>query len=132
MDAQLISLPRVVDPRGSLTFIENSRQIPFDVKRVFFIYDIPSGASRAAHANIALKEFLIAISGSFDVTVDDGKEQRIFRLDRPNIGLYVPNMLWRELVNFSSNSVCLVLASEPYDPLDYHHDYEKFVEAVSQ
>lgn len=130
MDAQFIDLPRVMDPRGSLTFIENSRHIPFDVKRVFFIYDIPSGASRAAHANIELKEFLIALSGSFDVTVDDGKEKRRFRLDRPNIGLYVPNMLWRELDNFSSNSVCLVLASEFYNPEDYHHDYHAFMKAL--
>src|SRR6476469_6897790 len=109
---QLIELPQIRDPRGNLTFIESSHQIPFDIRRVFYLYDVPGGAHRAGHALKNCHQLIIANSGSFDVTIDDGFEQGKFGLNRSYVGLYVPPLLWREIDNFSYGSVCTVLASE--------------------
>jgi glyoxylate utilization-related uncharacterized protein len=125
-----IDLPRITDPRGNLTFIEGSRQVPFDIKRVYYLYDVPGGAERGGHAHKNLQQLLIAISGSFDVSVDDGLEQKRFHLNRSYFGLYLPPMTWRELNNFSSGSVCLVLASAPYDEADYYRDYQSYLADV--
>ncbi len=129
-DCRVIDLPKMSDPRGNLTFVESERQVPFDIKRVFYLYDVPGGEDRAAHANKKLQEFFVAVSGSFDVIVDDGTRQHRFFLNRSYYGLYVPGMIWRKLENFSSGSVCLVLASEYYDADDYHRNYDEFRLAV--
>ncbi len=126
----IINLPKIEDNRGNLTFIENSRHIPFDIKRVYYLYDVPGGESRGGHAHKELRQYIIAASGSFDVVLDDGKTKTTFSLNRSYYGLYVPKMTWRELENFSSGSVCLVLASEYYDPADYYYTYEDFMKAV--
>ena len=125
-DCRLISVPEVRDRRGRLFFIENSRNIPFDIKRIFYIIDVPDGEGRADHANIGVEEFVVAATGSFDVTVDDGKGQKKFTLNSPDFGLYLPKMIWRRLDNFSDGAVCLVLASSLYDPNDYLLDYNEF------
>lgn len=127
---QIIELPKIEDNRGNLTFIENNRHIPFDIKRVYYLYDVPGGESRGGHAHKDLVQLLIAASGSFDVILDDGHERRKYSLNRSYYGLYIPTMTWRELENFSSGSVCLVLASEYYDPMDYYYTYDDFMEAV--
>lgn len=129
--ARLIDLPKVSDPRGNLTFVEGGVHVPFLIQRVFYLYDVPGGESRAGHANIALEELIIAASGSFDVVVDNGHGQTVFSLGRSYYGLYVPGMLWRELVNFSSGSVGLVLCSAPYNADDYIRDYRTYLDAVS-
>ncbi len=123
---RLIELPRVVDPRGNLTFIEGKHQVPFEIKRVFYLYDVPGGETRAGHANKQLEEFIIAASGSFDIIADDGHEHQRYSLNRSYFGLYLPGMIWRELVNFSSGSVCVVLASDYYDEGDYLRSYDDY------
>jgi dTDP-4-dehydrorhamnose 3,5-epimerase-like enzyme len=128
---RIIDLPKIADPRGNLTFVESNRQVPFDIARVYYLYDVPGGESRGGHAHKRLEQFVIAASGSFDVVVDDGIEQTRFFLNRSYYGLYIPRMVWREIENFSSGSICLVLASEPYDESDYYRDYEAFVSAAS-
>lgn len=130
-DCRLIDLPRIQDPRGNLTFIEGSTHIPFQVSRVFYLYDVPGGESRGGHANIGLEQLIIAASGSFRVVVDDGERRRSLYLNRSYIGLYVPGMIWRELEDFSSGSVCLVLASKPYDRADYLYDYDEYRAVVT-
>src|SRR5687768_17270597 len=125
-NCEIIQLPRIKDARGNLTFIESGRHIPFEVKRVFYLYDVPGGASRAGHALKQCHQLIIANSGSFDVIVDDGFEKREFSLNRSYFGLYVPPLLWREIENFSYGSVCTVLASEFYDEGDYYRLYEEF------
>lgn len=129
-DCRILDLPKVPDVRGNLTFIENSRHIPFEVKRVFYTYDVPGGESRAEHANINTEQFIIAMSGSFDVTIDDGYKRVKFQLNRAHYGLYVPKMIWRGIENFSSGAVCLVLASSFYSKDDYIRDYEEFIKKV--
>lgn len=129
-DCRIVELPRVSDPRGNLTFIEGARHIPFELKRVFYLYDVPGGESRAGHALKTCHQFIIASSGSFDVIIDDGFEKRSYALNRSYYGLYVPPLLWREIENFSSNSVCLVLASEFYDAGDYYYSYDEFLKAA--
>lgn len=129
-DAKLIQLPKVSDPRGNLTFVEGSRHIPFGIKRVYYLYDVPGGETRAGHAHKELEAFIIAVSGSFEVILDDGTHRKSFFLNRSYYGLYIPKMVWRELENFSSGSVCLVLASEIYDESDYYRDYDEFLKAV--
>jgi len=124
--ARLIVLPKVNDPRGNLTAIESGINVPFEVKRNYWIYDVPSGMWRDGHAFRHQEEFLVALSGSFDVVVNDGTSEQLFHLSRPQIGLYVPNMMWRHINNFSTNSVALVLTSTYYDPDDYIEDYEDF------
>lgn len=127
---KLINLPKITDPRGNLTFIEGNRHIPFEIKRVFYLYDVPGGETRAGHANIKLQQFIIAMSGSFDVILDDGFNKQTFTLNRSYFGLYIPGMVWRELVNFSSGAVCMVLASDFYDESDYYRDYDEFIKAI--
>ena len=120
-------MPKIKDPRGNLTFIESGVNIPFDVKRNYWIYDVPSGMWRDGHAFKAQQEFLVALSGSFDVIVNDGTGEKTFHLSRPQIGLYVPKMTWRYINNFSTNSVALVLSSTYYDPTDYIENFEDFI-----
>jgi len=124
---KIIKLPKISDPRGNLTFIEGGRHIPFEIKRVYYTYDVPGGSDRGAHAHKALHQLIIAMSGSFDVVLDDGFNKKRFHLNRSYFGLYVCPMLWRELDNFSSGSVCMVLASNLYDAADYYRDYEEFL-----
>lgn len=123
----LINLPKIVDSRGNLTFIEGGNHLPFSIKRVYYLYDVPGGASRAAHGHKQLHQLMIAMSGSFDVTLDDGIEKKKYHLNRSYVGLYISPMIWRDLDNFSSGSVCMVLASDFYDEKDYYRDYEEFI-----
>ena len=125
-----VELPKISDPRGNLTFIESGNHIDFDIKRVFYLYDVPGGAERAGHALKTCKQFLIAMSGSFDVVLDDGYERKRFHLNRSYSGIYIAPMVWRELDNFSSGSVCMALASSFYDASDYYRDYEEFLLSV--
>lgn len=127
---RLIQFPKIKDHRGNLTFLEGNRHIPFDIKRVYYLYDVPGGESRAGHAHLALASVIIAINGSFDVLIDDGKERLTHRLSRANEGLYICPGIWRELHNFTSGSVSLVLASEFYDESDYFRKYSDFITAV--
>jgi len=129
-DCRIIELPKVVDPRGNLTFIEGGRHVPFDVKRVYYLYDVPGGAERGGHAHKELHQLIIAMSGSFDVILDDGTRQKRFHLNRSYFGLYVCPMIWRELDNFSSGSVCLVLASSYYSASDYYRDHVEYLLAM--
>jgi hypothetical protein len=125
----VIDLPKIADPRGNLTFIEGGAHIPFAIERVYYLYDVPGGAERGGHAHKALHQLIIAMSGSFDVILDDGLEKKRFHLNRSYYGLYVCPMIWRELDNFSSGSVCLALASNAYDEADYFRDYDSYLSA---
>ena len=129
---RLIDLPKISDPRGSLTFIEANRHLPFEIKRVYYLYDVPGGATRAGHAHVKLEQFLIAMSGSFDVTLDDGYQKKKFHLNRSYYGLYIPSMIWREIDNFSSGSVCMALASDYFDETDYYRHYPDFLTAIKE
>ncbi len=124
---RIIELPKIADPRGNLSFIEGGRQVPFEIKRVYYLYDVPGGETRAGHAMKSGSKFIIAASGSFDVVLDDGRERTTIGLNRSWKGVYVPPMIWRELVNFSSAGVCLVLASDYYDESDYIRRYDEFL-----
>jgi dTDP-4-dehydrorhamnose 3,5-epimerase-like enzyme len=125
--SHVAGLPVIGDPRGNLTFIESGLSVPFDIRRVYYLYDVPGGAHRGGHAHRGLHQFVIAMSGSFDIHLDDGFEQRSHHLNRSYQGLYIPPMVWREIDNFSSGSVCMVLASEHYDEADYYRDYAEFI-----
>lgn len=125
-DCTLLQLDKNHQLKGNLTVITNGQQVPFDVKRVYYLYDIPGGLNRGGHAHVALQQFVVALSGSFDITLDDGSSKRTFQLSRPNVGLLLPAGLWRELSNFSSGSICMVLASEAYDEADYMRNYQDF------
>lgn len=127
---RIIELPKITDPRGNLTFVEANRHIPFSLERVFYLYDVPGGANRAGHALKTCMQFLIAMSGSFDVTLDDGVNKQKFHLNRSYYGLYIPPMVWREIDNFSSGAVCLALASHGYDEDDYYREYDAFRNAI--
>lgn len=127
---RIIELPQIPDARGNLTFVEGSRHIPFEIRRVFYLYDVPGGTTRAGHAHKRLQQFVIAMSGSFDVVLDDGFSQHTYHLNRSYYGLYLPPLVWRELTNFSSGSVCVVFASEVYEEEDYYRDHGEFREAV--
>ncbi len=131
-DCRIIELPKISDPRGNLTFVEGKRHLPFELKRIFYLYDVPGGETRAGHALKACEQFLIAMSGSFDVLLDDGSAKGRYHLDRSYYGLYIPSMIWRELENFSSGSVCLALASEQYREEDYYRDYPGFLAAAEK
>ena len=122
-----IELPTVTDPRGKLTFVEGERHVPFPIRRAYWIYDVPGGEVRGGHASRTLQELVIAISGSFDVALDDSTYAEVVRLSRPHHGVYVPALTWRQLENFSTNSVCLILASLPYAEDDYIRDRAEFV-----
>lgn len=126
-DVKLIHLPRFLDRRGNLSFVEQFRHVPFEIKRTYWIYDVPGGEVRGGHAYKENREFIVALSGSFDVVLDDGKVKKTFSLNRSYYGLYVPAGLWREMNNFSTNSLALVLASEDFNEADYLRDYEDFL-----
>lgn len=125
-DCHLVELPKIEDARGNLTFIEGHRHVPFEIQRVYYLYDVPGGAERGGHAHKALNQLIIAMAGSFDVVLDDGRQRKRFHLNRSYYGLYVCPMIWRELDNFSSGSVCMVLASNRYDESDYYRDYAQY------
>lgn len=127
---RIVELPRITDPRGNLTFIEGGRHVPFDISRVYYLYDVPGGAARAGHGHRRLHQLMIAMSGSFDVTLDDGGAKRKYHLNRSYYGLYICPMIWRDIDNFSSGSVCMVLASDYFDESDYYREYADFLEAV--
>jgi hypothetical protein len=125
----VLTLPKIHDVRGNLTFIEGGRHVPFEIRRVYYLYDVPGGAERGGHAHKELHQLIIAMSGSFDVVLDDGKDRKRVHLNRSYNGLYVCPMIWRELDNFSSGSVCMVLASNTFDEADYFRDYAEFMRA---
>lgn len=126
LDASIISLPKISDKRGNLSVIEQNRHIPFDIQRVFYLYDIAIGESRGGHAHKECHQFLIALNGSFDVLIDDGTTKKIVHLTEPNMGLHIPPMIWAEELNFSTGAICLVLASLPYDESEYIRSYTDF------
>jgi len=126
-DCRVIELPKVTDSRGNLTFVEGQRHIPFAIERVYYLYDVPGGSVRGGHAHKGLHQLIVAMSGSFDVLLDDGLKKKRFHLARSYYGLYVCPMVWRELTNFSSGSVCMVLASNLFDESDYYRDYDLFL-----
>ena len=126
-DVKIIDLPKFLDVRGNLSFAENYRHIPFEIKRTYWIYDVPSGEDRGGHAFRQNEEFVIALSGAFDVVVDDGKEKKSFTLNRSFYGLYIPKGLWRTMENFSTNSFALEFGSEHYNAGDYVRDYDEFL-----
>lgn len=122
----IINLPKILDERGNLSFFENSRQIPFEIKRTYWIYDVPGGETRGGHAFKKQQEFIISLSGSFDVVLHNGKEEQRFHLNRSYYGLYVPNMIWRSMENFSTNSLALIVSDCKYDEKDYIRDFESY------
>lgn len=125
-DAAIIKFPKILDDRGNLSFIEAYRHIPFNIARSYWIYDVPGGESRGSHAYKRLEECIVALSGSFEVFLDDGTAQKVITLNHAYFGLYVPKMIWRRMQNFSTNAVALILASLPYDESDYLRNYEEF------
>jgi oxalate decarboxylase/phosphoglucose isomerase-like protein (cupin superfamily) len=130
--AKLIQLPKILDRRGNLSFFENSNQIPFDIKRTYWIYDVPGGEIRGSHAFKNSNEVIIALSGSFDVILNDGFKEEKFSLNRSYTGLFVPNLMWRRIENFSTNALALIVSSIHYDETDYIRDFEKFKEASDE
>lgn len=129
-DCRILTFPKIRDDRGNLSFIESGRHVPFDIARVYYLYDIPGEESRGAHAHRFLQQVIIAVHGFFEVELDDGHSRHAFTLRRADQGLYVPPMTWRDLRHFVSGSVCLVLASRPYESDDYFRDYQEFRQAV--
>lgn len=127
---KIVELPKITDPRGNLSFVEGNRHVPFDIKRVYYTYDVPGGAQRGAHGHKALEQLIIAMSGSFDVILNDGYDEKRFHLNRSYFGLYVCPMIWRDIDNFSSGAVCMVLASNLYEEDDYYRDYDQFIAAA--
>jgi dTDP-4-dehydrorhamnose 3,5-epimerase-like enzyme len=128
----IINLPKIEDERGNLTFIEEENHIPFKIKRVYWIYDVPGGQKRGGHAFKEQQEFIVALSGSFDVVIDDGKQKQTFQLNRSYYGLYIPNGLWREMNNFSTNSLALVLSSTEFSENDYIRDYQIYLKWIQK
>jgi len=128
-DCKIIDLPKISDPRGNLTFVEGGKHIPYEINRVFYLYDVPGGSDRGGHALINCYQFLVAMSGSFDVILGDGRSTKRVSLNRSYYGLLIPPLIWREMDNFSSGSVCMVLASHKYDEADYYRDYADFMRA---
>src|SRR5918999_41652 len=127
---RLVDFPKIGNPNGNLTFIESGRHIPFEIKRVYYLYDVPGGAERGGHSHNALHQLIIAMSGSFDVLLDDGYQRKSYHMNRSYYGLYLSPMVWREINNFSSGAVCLALVSAPYDESDYIRDYDTFIAAA--
>jgi hypothetical protein len=130
-DCKIIELPQISDVKGNLTFIEGITHIPFDIKRTYYLYDVPGGSTRGSHAHKNLHQFVVAMSGSFDVALFDGFQEKRFHLNRSYYGLYIGPLMWRTLDNFSSGSVCMVLASAPYEESDYIRDYKEFLRTIS-
>lgn len=130
-DCKVIELPVIHAPEGNLTFVEGDAHVPFEIARIYYLYDVPGGASRGGHAHRSLQQLLIAMSGSFEVLLDDGEEKRAVTLNRSYNGLLLTPMIWRELVNFSSGSVCMVVASDVYDEADYFREYDEFIAAAA-
>lgn len=128
--SSIINLPKIFDPRGNLSFAENQTQLPFEIRRTYWIYDVPGGTERGGHAYRENTEFVIALSGSFDVLLDDGTSAERISLNRSYYGLLIPKLVWRTMVNFSTNSLALVLSSTEYDPEDYIRDYQEFLKAI--
>ena len=126
-NVRIVDLPKFLDARGNLSFVQNSTHIPFEIKRTYWVYDVPGGESRGGHAYRETEEFVIALAGSFDVIVDDGKEKKTFHMNRSYYGLYIPKGMWRTIDNFSTNSLALEFASTNYDPADYIRDYKEFL-----
>ena len=126
-DCSTINLPKIENSRGNLTPVENGIDIPFDVQRVYYLYDVPGGETRGGHAHKNLQQFIVAVAGSFDVILDDGFERKTVKMNRSSYGLYVPQMIWREIVNFSTGAICLVLASLPYAEGEYIRDFNDFI-----
>jgi len=131
-ECSIVHLPKIHNEAGNLTALENQKSIPFDVKRVYYLYDVPGGAERGGHGHKNLQQFIISLSGSFDVLIDDGTNKKVVHLDRPYIGLHIIPGIWRELLNFSSGAICLVLASEKYDETDYIRDFEVYKSFIQQ
>lgn len=131
-NCSIIDLPKIQDARGNLTFIEAGKHIPFAIQRVYYLYDVPGGAERGGHAHKELHQLIIAVSGSFDIQLDDGHSKKTVHMNRSYYGLYVCPMIWREIGNFSSGAVCMVLASNYYDELDYYREYNQFISDVKK
>ncbi len=129
-NCKFIEIPKISDARGNLSFVESERHIPFSIQRIYYLYDVPAGASRAGHAHKNLHQLYIPVSGSFDIVIDDGVNKKTVSLNRPYFGLYVCPMIWRDINNFSSGSVCMTLASDYYDESDYFRDYQDFLNEV--
>ncbi|MDF2380617.1 WxcM-like domain-containing protein [Nostoc ellipsosporum NOK] len=129
-EVKLLELPKILDPRGNLSFLQNNDQLPFTVQRVYWIYDVPGGDYRGGHAYHSLQEVIISLSGSFDVVLHDGREERKITLNRSYYGLYVPKMIWRQLENFSTNSLAFIAADQPYSEQDYIRDFEAFKQTI--
>lgn len=132
LEPQIIDLPKIIDKRGNLSFIEGENHIPFKIKRVYWIYDVPGGEQRGGHAFKTQSEFIVAMSGSFDVILDNGIERKTYNLNRSYYGLFIPKGMWRQMENFSTNSLALVIASTMYEPKDYIYDYERFKTYINE
>jgi dTDP-4-dehydrorhamnose 3,5-epimerase-like enzyme len=130
MEIKIVNIPKIEDPRGNLSVIEKE-VVPFDIKRVYYLYDVPAGAERGGHAHKKLQQFLVALSGSFDVILNDGKQEKTVTLNKPYEGLLITNGIWRELKNFSSGSVCLVVASDVFEEADYIRDFDEFIKTTN-
>lgn len=131
-ECRLVSLPRMSDGRGSLSFVQPGPLLPFEIRRVYYLYNVPEGQVRGAHGHRQLEQLMVAVAGAVDVECDDGKQRRTFRLDSPDVGLYVCPMIWRNLTGFEAGTVCIVLASERYDEADYFRNYDDFLAAAAQ
>ena len=129
-DCKILQLPAIRNRQGNLTPIHSKTDVPFDIKRIYYLYDVPGGASRGGHAHKELQQLVVSVMGAFDVILDDGRNRKTVHLDRAYFGLYIPRLIWRELDNFSSGAICLVLASLPYDESDYYRDYDEYVRTV--
>jgi len=130
-NCKLVRLPRLSDGRGSLSFVQPGPLLPFEIRRVYYLYEVPKGQFRGAHGHRKLEQLVVAVAGAVDVEVDDGQQRRTFRLDVPDVGLYVSPMIWRNLTGFQPGTVCLVIASEPYDEADYFRNYDDFLAAAA-